>query len=95
LEADPIYGAMAGTPFIKMHGLGNDFVVLDARARPIALDDARARAIADRHTGVGCDQLLVMEPPCNPVPTSSCASATPTATRSRPAATARAASPRH
>jgi diaminopimelate epimerase len=53
---------MAGTPFIKMHGLGNDFVVLDARARPIALDDARARAIADRHTGVGCDQLLVMEP---------------------------------
>src|SRR5258708_22057238 len=46
-----------------MHGPGNDFVVLDARARPIALDDARARAIADRHTGVGCDQLLVMEPP--------------------------------
>jgi diaminopimelate epimerase len=54
---------MAGTPFIKMHGLGNDFVVLDARARPIALDDISARAIADRHTGVGCDQLLVMEPP--------------------------------
>jgi diaminopimelate epimerase len=53
---------MAGTPFIKMHGLGNDFVVLDARAHPIALDDGRARAIADRHTGVGCDQLLVMEP---------------------------------
>ena len=54
---------MAGTPFIKMHGLGNDFVVLDARTHAIALDDARARAIADRHTGVGCDQLLVMEPP--------------------------------
>jgi diaminopimelate epimerase len=54
---------MSGTPFIKMHGLGNDFVVLDARAHAIVLDDARARAIADRHTGVGCDQVLVMEPP--------------------------------
>ena len=54
---------MAGTPFIKMHGLGNDFVVFDARTQALALDDARARAIADRHTGVGCDQLLVMEKP--------------------------------
>jgi len=54
---------MTGTPFIKMHGLGNDFVVFDARAHSLALDDARARAIADRHTGVGCDQLLVMEKP--------------------------------
>ena len=54
---------MGGTPFIKMHGLGNDFVVLDARTRPIELDERAARAIADRHTGVGCDQLLVMEPP--------------------------------
>ena len=54
---------MAGTPFIKMHGLGNDFVVLDARTRAIPLGDAQARAIADRHTGVGCDQLLVMEQP--------------------------------
>lgn len=54
---------MTNTPFIKMHGLGNDFVVLDARARPFALDPARARAISDRHTGVGCDQLVVMEPP--------------------------------
>ncbi len=54
---------MRGTPFIKMHGLGNDFVVLDARAEAIALDSAAARAIADRHTGVGCDQLLILEPP--------------------------------
>jgi diaminopimelate epimerase len=45
-----------------MHGLGNDFVVLDARARPLALDVPRARAIADRKTGVGCDQLIVLEP---------------------------------
>lgn len=57
---------MSAVPFIKMHGLGNDFVVLDARAIPLALDEARARAIADRHTGVGCDQLIVLEPPRDP-----------------------------
>ncbi len=49
-------------PFRKMNGLGNDFVVLDARRRPIAMDEARARAIADRSTGIGCDQLIVLEP---------------------------------
>ena len=54
---------MSGLPFIKMHGLGNDFVVLDARKRPIALTDAATKAIADRKTGVGCDQLIVLEPP--------------------------------
>src|SRR6185312_13011882 len=54
---------MRGTPFIKMHGLGNDFVVLDARTEAIALDGVAARAIADRHTGVGCDQLLILEAP--------------------------------
>ncbi len=48
--------------FHKMHGLGNDFVVIDARLRPIAIDDARARAIADRRTGIGCDQLILIEP---------------------------------
>ncbi|HEX7325992.1 MAG TPA: diaminopimelate epimerase [Rhodanobacteraceae bacterium] len=46
--------------FTKMHGLGNDFVVLDARAAPLALDAAQVRAMADRHTGVGFDQLLVV-----------------------------------
>jgi diaminopimelate epimerase len=54
---------MAATPFLKMHGLGNDFVVLDARAQPLALGTGLARAIADRRTGIGCDQLLVMERP--------------------------------
>jgi diaminopimelate epimerase len=49
--------------FIKMHGLGNDFVVMDARAHPLALDKEAARRIADRHRGVGCDQLIVLEPP--------------------------------
>jgi len=52
---------MQGTPFIKMHGLGNDFVVLDARKAKVSLDAGAARAIADRHTGVGCDQLIVIE----------------------------------
>jgi len=55
--------AKPATNFIKMHGLGNDFVVLDGRAHPIRLDDKSAAAIAARHTGVGCDQLIVIEPP--------------------------------
>ncbi|HRP24266.1 MAG TPA: diaminopimelate epimerase [Thauera sp.] len=48
--------------FTKMHGLGNDFVVIDATRTPVELTPARVRAIADRHFGVGCDQLLVVEP---------------------------------
>lgn len=49
--------------FTKMHGLGNDFVVLDARAAALpALSDQTARAIADRRTGIGCDQLILLEP---------------------------------
>jgi diaminopimelate epimerase len=52
---------MRGAAFIKMHGLGNDFVVLDARDRALAIDAAAARAIADRHRGVGCDQLVLIE----------------------------------
>ena len=45
-----------------MHGLGNDFVILDGRAEPVAMTAARAQAIADRRTGVGCDQLIVLAP---------------------------------
>ena len=45
-----------------MHGLGNDFVILDARREPFEVTPALARAIADRRTGVGCDQLIVLEP---------------------------------
>jgi len=48
--------------FIKMHGLGNDFVILDARKGAVAMNAARARAIADRRTGVGCDQVILLEP---------------------------------
>ncbi len=54
---------MMALRFSKMHGIGNDFVVLDRRAEPGPLDPALVRAIADRHTGVGFDQLLVLEPP--------------------------------
>ncbi len=52
-------------PFVKMHGLGNDFVVFDARRRALDLSVDQVRAIADRNTGVGCDQLIIMEPPQN------------------------------
>lgn len=52
----------APLPYLKMNGLGNDFVVLDARARKIALSRQQIIAISDRKTGIGCDQLIVMEP---------------------------------
>jgi len=53
---------MARLAFRKMHGLGNDFVVIDGRACPVALDAGRMRAIADRRTGVGFDQLVIIGP---------------------------------
>ena len=49
--------------FTKMHGLGNDFVVFDATAKPLPLTPAQLRALADRHFGVGCDQILLVEKP--------------------------------
>jgi diaminopimelate epimerase len=64
--AGDISGAMGKVPFLKMHGLGNDFVVLDARRTSIAVDADGAQALADRHTGIGCDQLIVLEPPRHP-----------------------------
>ena len=50
------------TRFHKMHGLGNDFVVIDARESPVEMTAARAAAIADRRTGIGFDQLILLEP---------------------------------
>jgi diaminopimelate epimerase len=50
------------TQFHKMHGLGNDFVVIDARETPVDMPPARAHAIADRRTGIGFDQLILLEP---------------------------------
>jgi diaminopimelate epimerase len=48
--------------FRKMNGLGNDFVMLDARAHPLALKAAQIAAIADRNRGIGCDQVIALEP---------------------------------
>lgn len=48
-------------PFMKMNGLGNDFVVIDGRERRVDLTDAVVRAIADRDQGIGCDQLIVID----------------------------------
>ena len=48
--------------FRKMHGLGNDFVIFDGREAPLEMNGARARALADRRTGIGCDQLILLEP---------------------------------
>jgi diaminopimelate epimerase len=52
-------------PFTKMHGLGNDFVVIDRRKGGVALSAERMRAIGDRHRGVGFDQLVFIDPPSN------------------------------
>ena len=52
--------------FSKMHGLGNDFVVIDAVRQQISLTPEQARWIADRHFGVGCDQILVVEKTSQP-----------------------------
>ncbi len=49
--------------FHKMHGLGNDFVLLDLRNQDFAIDANVATKLANRHTGIGCDQVLVLRPP--------------------------------
>ena len=53
---------MGDITFRKMNGLGNDFVVLDGRARPLGLKAGAVKAIADRQVGIGCDQLIALEP---------------------------------
>jgi diaminopimelate epimerase len=50
------------TAFVKMHGLGNDFVIFDARDASLSLTPAQARAVADRHFGIGCDTVVIMRP---------------------------------
>lgn len=56
---------MAETPFLKMHGLGNDFVVLDGRQTDLDLDPFEAKAIADRHLGIGADQVVLLRNTAN------------------------------
>ena len=55
-------GKLSVRRFHKMHGLGNDFVIIDARDVPFEITPPLAKAIADRRTGIGCDQLIVLEP---------------------------------
>jgi len=50
------------TAFVKMHGLGNDFVIFDARDAALSLTPALAKAVADRHFGIGCDTIAIMRP---------------------------------
>src|SRR3984893_880369 len=57
---------MGKVPFRKMHGLGNDFVVLDFRRGSIPLGTAAVRRLADRRTGIGCDQVILLNPPRHP-----------------------------
>lgn len=49
------------TPFLKMHGAGNDFVVFDAREKPLRLSSVQAKKLSDRNFGIGCDQLVIIE----------------------------------
>lgn len=57
---------LPGRPFLKMHGLGNDFVIVDGRAQPFRPSADAIRLICDRHVGIGGDQLLVIEEPSVP-----------------------------
>ncbi len=59
----PVGRAAHTLAFSKMHGAGNDFVVIDLRDGSAPPDAAQCRALADRHAGVGCDQILGVEPP--------------------------------
>ncbi|MBU24487.1 MAG: diaminopimelate epimerase [Gammaproteobacteria bacterium] len=52
--------------FTKMHGLGNDFLVIDAVSQHVSLRPSQVKKLANRHTGVGFDQLLLIEPPSRP-----------------------------
>lgn len=61
MAAEPAHDIMA-IAFTKMHGLGNDFVVVDVVSSPLTLAPETVRRLADRHTGVGCDQVLAIEP---------------------------------
>src|SRR5690606_15566620 len=62
----PAEGALMLLRFTKMHGCGNDFVVLDLITQRLVLREHHVRTLADRRFGIGCDQLLVVEPPTRP-----------------------------
>ena len=81
-------------PFTKMHGLGNDFMVIDCVSQPHSLSTEQIALYADRQLGIGFDQLLQIEPATRPaMPTFATAFSIATAARWSTAAMARAASP--
>ena len=51
--------------FHKMHGLGNDFILLDLRSQDFPINKTTATQLAERHTGIGCDQILVLRRPAS------------------------------
>src|SRR3546814_9212443 len=63
--ADRLPAPVPALRFSKMHGAGNDFVVLDLRHGAAQPSPELCRALADRHTGVGCDQILTVEAPAS------------------------------
>lgn len=63
------YKGLMNLKFLKMHGLGNDMVVIDGRLNPVTLDEQTVRHIGDRHRGVGFDQLMYILPPLDPAAT--------------------------
>lgn len=79
--------------FSKMHGLGNDFMVVDAVTQNVFFSPELIRRLADRHLGVGFDQLLVVEPPYDPELDFTIAFSMLMAVKWRSAATVRAALP--
>ena len=79
--------------FSKMHGLGNDFMVVDAVTQNVFFSPELIRRLADRHLGIGFDQLLVVEPPYDPELDFTIAFSMLMAVKWRSAATARAALP--
>ena len=79
--------------FTKMHGLGNDFMVIDGVTQPVDFKAADIERWADRHMGIGFDQLLLVEPRPGPIVTSATAFSTPTAPKSKTVAMAPAVLP--
>ena len=63
LLAEPSYMPGMDASFVKMHGAGNDFIVMDERVRALDLSPARVRHLSDRRTGIGCDQFITLDRP--------------------------------
>ena len=65
-RGDSLWWAVVRLAFTKMQGAGNDFVVIDGVTQAVDLTAAQLKRIADRHRGIGCDQILIIAPPDDP-----------------------------